>query len=94
MLAWIIASAARILIIFWFFVTHYADNVFEKGIWAVLGWIFLPLSTCGYIFLSNEYAWSTGCSVILVCLIIVDLVIHARLAASRRISRRRRARRR
>lgn len=74
------------LVIMW--LGGYSRTAFDTAIWPLLGFFFMPFTTCGYAIAANEFGGAEGMGLVLIIVgVIFDLSSHG---GSERAYRRRR----
>ncbi len=65
----------RILIVVLWLFTNWFSNVFISGLWLLLGFFFLPVTTLWYSVVINNYGgqWSTSNILLMVLAIAIDM---------------------
>lgn len=67
--------------------TGYAQQAFEGWLWPMLGWLFMPYTTCAYAIGMNEHSGFRGWSLALLIFgVILDVGGHSGSAYTRRYS--------
>lgn len=76
------------LVIMW--LVNYSQRAFDTMLWPVLGFIFMPFTTCAWVLAENEFAGPEGIGLFLIIVgVIFDLGSHGGAGRSRVVRYRR-----
>ncbi len=75
----------RLAILLVFFLTNYIGRAYETGLWPLLGFVFMPLTTLAYAWAVNTNATVTGIYLVVVVIaVLIDLGLVGTSASARR----------
>ena len=75
----------RLAILLVFFHTNYIGRAYETGLWPLLGFVFMPLTTLAYAWAVNTNATVTGIYLVVVVIaVLIDLGLVGTSASARR----------
>ncbi len=75
----------RLAIVLVFFFSNYIGRAYETGLWPILGFVFMPLTTLAYAWAVNTNTTVTGIYLVVVVIaVLIDLGLVGTSASARR----------